>query len=194
MKARDNPFSAERVLRVRYRLGGGTAFAWPQLWSRLENLRFRAAIVGPRGSGKTTLIEDLADFLSDQGFRPRPLRLDEEEPALRPAILRRLRDEIAARDFVLLDGAEQLGWIAWRRFTAATRRAGGLVITRHRPGGLPTLLECRTTPRLLEGIVTELLGDETPLAALRLPELYRRHDGNLREALRELYDRFAAGG
>ncbi len=67
-----------------------------------------------------------------------------------------------------------------------TRRAGGLVITSHRPGLLPTLYECETSPELLAGIVEELAGEE-----LDSEEVLARHRGNIRDALRELYDRWA---
>jgi hypothetical protein len=67
-----------------------------------------------------------------------------------------------------------------------TRRAGGLVITSHRPGLLATLFECETTPELLAGIVRELAGDGVDAG-----ELHARHAGNVRNALRELYDRWA---
>ena len=67
-----------------------------------------------------------------------------------------------------------------------TRRAGGLVITSHRPGLLPTLFECETSPELLAGIVGELAGSEVEAG-----ELWARHRGNVRDALRELYDQWA---
>jgi len=186
MKARDNPFSTDRVLRVRYRL---TDMTWPQLLSRLESFDYRAAIVGPNGSGKTTLLEDLEPFLVGKGFRPRRVRLDEEHSTLDRAAPRELTAVLTSRDVIFFDGAEQLGWFAWHRFRAETRRAGGLIITLHRPARLPTLVECRTSAALLAGIVSQLLPG--PPEVLPLPELYQRHGGNLRGALRELYDVFA---
>jgi hypothetical protein len=66
--------------------------------------------------------------------------------------------------------------------------AAGLIVTSHLPGLLPTLHECRTTPELLAAIVGELGGEEAALAA---PGLFGRHRGNLRDALRELYDEAA---
>ena len=91
----------------------------------------------------------------------------------------------------MLDGAEQMGRLDWLQFHRRTQTAGGLIITSHRPGRLPTLLGCATTPALLTEIVTELLGDPRSAAALQLDELYQRHAGNLRHALRELYDVYA---
>jgi len=54
---------------------------------------------------------------------------------------------------------------------------------------LPTLIECTTSPALLDRIVHRLAPDTD---AVRTPnDLFARHHGNLREALRELYDVYA---
>lgn len=181
MRARDNPFASDRVLKVRYRLPEG--WTWESLLDRLAALGWRAAIVGPHGRGKTTLLEDLAPRLEARGFRTRMLTLWDDHPRLSSEDQARLRD-LGPRDFVLLDGAEQLGRLSWHFLKRRCRRAGGLLITSHRPGLLPTLLECDTSPELLAGIVREL-GVEVSDAET----LFARHGGNLRNALRELYDR-----
>ncbi|MDQ3812911.1 MAG: hypothetical protein M3347_03055 [Armatimonadota bacterium] len=188
MKARDNPFSTDRVLRVRYRLHGVT---WDDLMDRLAALSYRAAIVGPEGSGKTTLLEDLEPRLRAQGFDILYLQLDRTTRRFPPGFLDRFCAGLSPRDVILFDGAEQMSRPAWQRFMRQSRKAGGLVITSHRAGLLPSLLECSTTPQLLDEIVHELLG--TAAAALgNLPHrLYHKHDGNLRDALRELYDIYA---
>jgi len=187
MRARDNPFRTDQVLRVRYRLPSGT---WDGLLDRLDALGRRATIVGPQGSGKTTLLEDLAPRLHARGFTPRDLRLDTETPEFEPGALDRFFASLHPRDVILFDGAEQLGWLAWSRFERRSRAAAGLVITGHQPGRMPSLLETSTTPELLEGLIEEILGGPAP--ELRTRALFEKHGGNLREALRELYDRFAA--
>lgn len=180
--ARDNPFAADRVLRVRYRPQGWT---WEQLLARLAGLGHRVAIVGPEGRGKTTLLEDLGGRLRDGGWGVKHVGLSRETRALPRAFLRRFFDELSGRDVVLLDGAEQLNRLAWWDFARRSKRAGGLVITSHRAGLLPTLVECETSVELLRGIVEDLSpggGDDS------LGPLFRRHRGNIRDALRELYD------
>jgi hypothetical protein len=102
----------------------------------------------------------------------------------------RLRDLHSGR-IVLLDGAEQMGHWAWRRFERHTRGGGGLIITTHRHGRLPTLLTCETTPDLLGDVVQELLPNAPALSVATTRDLFFRHGGNLREALRELYDVYA---
>lgn len=188
MRARDNPFSTDRVLRIRYRLSGES---WESLLTRLAALDFRAAIVGPEGSGKTTLLEDLEPVLNHGGFTTVWLRLTREQPRFTPAQWRELSSPAASRPVFLFDGAEQLNRWAWWKFLRITRHARGVLITTHRPGRLPTLLECRTDAGLLAGIMGDLLATpkETQYAAAE--KLFRKHGGNLRDALREMFDRCA---
>jgi hypothetical protein len=195
MRARDNPFAVQRVLAVRYRLGGLT---WEALLERLAALGLRAAIVGPEGSGKTTLLEDLGARLvagfcgvSGNGFQLRCATLSRGARRLPPAEERDLLAGLSRRDILLVDGADELGRLAWRRLCRGSRAAGGLLVTSHRPGLLPTLFECATTPALLEGIVRDLLGPEASLAPVSAAQLFARHRGNLRDALRALYDLYA---
>jgi len=182
---RENPFAVQRVLAIRYRLAG---ISWEDLLDRLQALRFRAALVGPHGHGKTTLLEDLGARLAGRGFRVRSVTLHEGDRRLTAPQRRELFGALTPADVLLLDGAEQLGRLAWLEVRTRTRSAGGLVITSHRPGLLPTLYECRTTPELLKGIVGDLLGGE-----IAVEELFARHEGNVRGVLRELYDFYAAG-
>ncbi len=92
---------------------------------------------------------------------------------------------------MLIDGSEQLGALAWRRFALATLRARRLVVTQHRPGRLPTLYECRTDPGLLKDLIHCLAPDDAVILEPYLPGLFHRHDGNIRSCFRELYDVYA---
>lgn len=188
MKARENPFRAERVIAtIRYAYPDGDAGT---LIARLAALGYRAAIVGPHGAGKTTLLEDLGRALQDRGFRIVSVRLDADDrrlPDAWPSLARRL----GPRDIVCLDGAEQLSAVAWLGFRWRARRAGGVIITSHARGRLPLLIECTTSADLLERIVRRL-SPEPAGGAPSAADLFRRHHGNLRDALRELYDVHAA--
>src|SRR5687768_9283988 len=91
MRARDNPFSTDRVLKIRYRPRGWT---WDGLLARLASLDYRAAIVGPEGRGKTTLLQDLEPHLTARGFGVKHLRLTRERPSFPRQWLRRFFAEI----------------------------------------------------------------------------------------------------
>lgn len=187
MRARDNPFATERVLQLRYQFPIGTD-GWALLLNRLETLHFRAALVGPHGAGKTTLLEDLGCWLKDRGFRIHSVFLNEQDRAYPFDFFHRVKDEIGGKDIILLDGAEQLGAVNWYRFRWQARRAGGLIITSHLPGRFPLLWHCQTDPNLLADLVGRLVETSSLPDQNQMQQLYDRHHGNLRDALRELYD------
>jgi len=190
MKARDNPFAVERIHTIRYRPLHTT---FDQLLARLHELNYRAAITGPEGSGKTTLLEDLQQVLERKGFRTRLVFVNDASLFDSPAC-RQLLSELARDQILLLDGADLIrrsDWSLLKRHTIT--HAYGLVITSHKRGLLPTLIECSTTPALLREIVAELLPQSRTTPAEFLDSLYERHKGNLRACLRELYDLYAQG-
>jgi len=180
---RENPFRSACISNASYHFPDD--LSCDSLLARLRALGNRGALVGPEGSGKTTLLEHLASKLKELGRRPVLLGLSCRSDPI-PALP-------ANRDFLLLDSAERFGFWEWRRFKWQTRTIGGLIITSHRPGLLPTLFECRTSPELFANIVHDLL--RRSLLAQPSPpdlsELFAAHGGNIRNALRELYDRFA---
>jgi hypothetical protein len=181
----DNPFASHRIEGLAYRFDGP---GLDNLCRRLEDLGGWAAIVGRQGSGKTTLMEELASALPGEivwvwlrGGCRRPWHQARAQ----------LPKPVTADHTVLIDGAEQLGPLGWRRFVFATRDAGRLVTTLHRPGVLPTLIECRTDRALLRDLVSELAPVEATQLDSDLDDLFRRHNGNIRLCLRDLYDTFA---
>lgn len=189
MRAQDNPFASERLHALRFRLPG---VAWEELLDRFAARNHRGALVGPEGSGKTTLLDALAARFRESGFNVRRLQLTRDQPRFHQAAMDDLWRDLGSSDLILLDGAEQLGPLRWRGFLHRSRVAGGLLITLHRAGRLPTLLDCRTSPELLDELVTDLQGELSPADRHRNRELFRRHAGNLRLVLRDWYD-FCAG-
>jgi hypothetical protein len=190
MRARDNPFRVERLGRLAYRL---EATRWDELLARLAALDHRAALVGPEGRGKSTLLAELGERLArERGLRLRAVTLRRGERKLDRAARRRLLGGLDARDLLLVDGAQELSAWEWRWILWGSRAAAGLVVTSHRAGLLPTLLECRTTPALLAELIAELASDGAGLPPA--DELFARHAGNLRDALLDAFDRCAAFG
>jgi hypothetical protein len=191
MKARDNPFAVERIGAIRYRPLNTT---FDQLLARLHELNYRAAITGPGGSGKTTLLEDLQQVLGRKGFKTRLVFVNDTS-LFESSACRQLLSDLTRDQIVLLDGADLIrrsDWSLLKRHTIT--HAYGLVITSHRRGLLPTLIECATTPALLREIIAELQPQDHTVPAEFLDSLYERHQGNLRACLRELYDHYAQHG
>jgi molybdopterin-guanine dinucleotide biosynthesis protein len=179
MPARDNPFRSERI--------GALAFRYPpgcdqhSLLGRLAAFGHRAAIVGPAGSGKTTLSRDLERAL---GRDYRIWRVTQRHGDRR---LTRHLPQLDVEDYVVLDGAEQLAWVEVQTLRWQARGAGGLLMLSHRPVGLPTLLATATSQALLDDLIAELVPGRRDIAAA-----LAHHGGNVRAALRALYDECAA--
>jgi len=194
MRACDNPFRVQRLARLAYRLEGTT---WEALLARWDALGRRAALVGPEGRGKSTLLDELAGRVAARdGCRVRSVTLRRGERRLAPADRTLLFDGASAGDLLLVDGAQELSPWEWRRLRDASRAAAGLLVTSHRAGLLPTLHECRTTPVLLGDLLGELLREELRCEAITevaaVDALFTRHRGNLRDALLATYDAYAA--
>jgi hypothetical protein len=181
----DNPFASHRVDSLSHRFIQRNV---GDLLDALARHGGRGAVLGPHGSGKTTLLDTLEPHLGAEVVR---IRLDAGTARPVDHVLHRLPADLGPDHAILLDGAEQLGWWAWRRVSRATAEAGRLVITSHRPGRLPTILECRTSPALLAELVREL--DPATADAVDLDGLFQRHRGNLRLCFRELYDLHSRG-
>ncbi len=198
MRPRDNPFRVERLEALDFRPQG---MDWATLEHRLMRLNLRAAIIGPEGSGKTTLLRQLGDRLEGWGYRTRWVQVgrDRRPP---PGSLRAAMEGLDERDVVLFDGAGHLPPPRWWAVRWRCRRAGGLIVTGHRGRPLPVLIRTRTDPVLLAALIRSLLSQahdaDSGLAGMTAMEvdgvasaLWHRHRGDLRAALRSLYDRCA---
>jgi hypothetical protein len=96
---------------------------------------------------------------------------------------------VAPGTILMIDGAEKLPWIVHAVLALTTPR---LVVTAHgRREGLPVLVECAVSPKLMEDLVTELAGPDAALLA-RAGRLFVEKRGNAREVIAACYDALAA--
>jgi hypothetical protein len=178
LKARENPFCTHRVEALLAFEPAWLGTTWEQILTDLASQRYRGAIVGPHGSGKTTFLEALVPRLNAEGFPLRHYFLNDQLSA-------EIAIETDPDTIVIIDGAERLGFRAWRRIRTHSR----LLVTQHREGRLSTLLRTRSTAEMLENFARQL----DPSLAIDARLLHRKHRGNLREALLECYDLAAPG-
>ncbi|SHL00177.1 hypothetical protein SAMN02745216_04441 [Desulfatibacillum alkenivorans DSM 16219] len=188
MKAHDNPFASRYMDSLPY-IPIGTD--WERILGGLKNQSGRGAVVGPKGTGKTTFLEELKRRLSREGYTVHLLRLNQERKRPDREEVRQICSGLDLQSAVLLDGAEQLSRLGWISFVFKTRKAGILVASSHSPGLLPTLLKTTATPELLQILANRLLPEDSPLEPEHSFRLFHARNGNLRLALMDLYDIWA---
>ncbi|MBA3700185.1 MAG: hypothetical protein H0W78_15150 [Planctomycetes bacterium] len=185
--ARENPFRMQRIEALRYRLD---AAGWQQLLTRFAANRWRGVLVGPHGSGKTTLREEIEARLRANGWQVRALVIGDGD-VLRWSMLMDLITGAGERTLLSIDGLDRLGTVLWWRLRRAAREVGGILATSHVPGRLPTLHHHQTSASLLSELVHGLMadhGDDHAWIDQRCDELFARHHGDVRACLRSLYD------
>jgi hypothetical protein len=191
IRAKDNPFTVGRIEAMDYLWRG---FSWPELKSRLVACGHTAAIVGPHGGGKTTLLREVESRLRQDGVETKRLFMN-LDLALPWRTIRECVDATPERGVLLFDGASHLPFWRFRQLRRlARRRRIGLVITGHEEGLLSTLAVCHPGLELLIEVVETLLDAREIFSKAHLADLYQAHDGNLRDCLWRLYDEYAVEG
>lgn len=194
VKPGENPFRSACVDALTYQPAGK---GWDEIERRFRHRRFRGALIGPHGHGKSTLMREMgarlgpiaAASIGESEDAPRYVQMRPDDPD-QHAHIRRLIREVP--QLLMIDGYDLLGW---RDRLRLTRRRRPTLVTSHRRTAMPTLLRCRTSPALLANLIGQLApGLERALGESEIEALHISHDGNVRDALRELYDRVAAGG
>jgi hypothetical protein len=189
VEAKKNPFASHRVIALPYRADGVNLL---RLLDRLASLDWHAAIVGKEGRGKTTLLENLFAAAKARGIRAELRYLAaEREPDVAEEV-RAIADAVDPRSVLFLDSVERLGRRGMNRLVEDFSDRAGIVVTRHSRSSLPILHECRTELSTAEALVRELLGRPIDDLLPEIARLFRRHRGDIRKVLADLYDRFAA--
>lgn len=191
LPARANPFRAGLIERLGYQLDDA---GWKQLLARFAAQHMRGVLVGPHGSGKTTLREELAWRLEQEGWRIRTL-VPGAGRAPTWAELRRFAAHADARTLLSIDGLDRIGALGWWHLRRMAGSGPAILATSHVHGRLPTLHEHRTSPELLHDLVAALVpASVSPGLRERCSGLFARHHGNVRACLRELYNEWAEHG
>ena len=173
------------------------------LLEKLRNTK-RAMIVGPHGTGKSTLLHSFLPKLQ-RGYPKVAFQALNNDPSLslkarfaeRYRAGKRIRhelNELPSGGLLIVDGWEQLGratrWRTTKR--AASRKVTLLVTAHHRTPGWSVLHETQLTSKLIRALANDLLKDHPyELRKMIDSNLKRRKllpSTNIRELWFELYD------
>ena len=183
-----NPFSTRRIRP------GAMEYLFPDgeschsLIERLQQNDWWGEIIGPHGSGKSSLLAWLVPEIDRQGRHTVRVELHNGQRRL-PLKLRRLR-KLTAPTVLVVDGYEQLGpWGRFRLKRFCRRRRLGLVVTAHATVGFPDLFHTVSNTEVARLLVDRLLANyQRLLDGQDVSQAYARQEGNIRELLFDLYD------
>tara|TARA_R110001592_G_scaffold99251_2_gene282928 strand:+ start:1643 stop:2230 length:588 start_codon:yes stop_codon:yes gene_type:complete len=179
-----NPFRVSRIESLAYRAPG---FTWEAFLNTLATHQYRGAIVGPHGTGKTTLMLETQERLAATGLAVTYGFLNEETP--RPGrVARRIVRDTPKDTVLILDGAEQLDALTWRWVCWTARRLRGFIVTTHTPGRLPTLYRTQSCQATLRELLGELNPEDLESRWPRAREHFNQNKGNIRDVFFDLYD------
>lgn len=188
LPARANPFRAERIEALRFRLDDD---GWRTLMARFAANRWRGVLLGPHGSGKTTLREEIERRMRADGWTVRTLVIG--EIGVRWPELAACVNDAGPRTLICLDGLDRVGAWQWWRLSYLARQVGGILATSHVAGRLPLLHRHHTSCELLNDLVRDLLGEEAAALRSRCQQVFSDYHGDVRACLRRLYDDAASG-
>ncbi len=153
----------------------------------------QAAITGPHGHGKTTLLRSLLPHLRQQFAHIHMWRLNRGQRP--PAALLALATRCCPGRLLIIDGFEQLPWILrWTLPRWMRLRGGPLLVTSHQPvSGLPTLWQATLDYALARRLTLDLLADYEDCRPAMMA-CFERHwqsgQRNLRDLWFAMYDDF----
>jgi hypothetical protein len=191
ISAKNNPFVVQRTDAIPFDFQETPFLNMEAFAQHVESNKFRGAILGRHGRGKTTLLCDLHSFFRQQGIESELVFLPRER-SLQKGNLDNAIQRGESGAIVLVDGLERLPFWTRQRFIGHTKSFAGFIATTHHRGRLPTLLHCRTSQQTLASVLESLGVNQPEIVASSVP-LFSKHRGNVRFVLRELYDQFAEG-
>lgn len=190
MNARENPFATDRIEQLLVFNPEWCGTTWSEIDTQWQKLGRRASLTGRHGAGKTTFIDAWQKRLHQNGHQTVRLFLNRECHTLQSNHWNSLKN--CSGKIILLDGEEQLGWLARRKFYQYSKHAKGLLVSRHSQGKLPPLLDFHPDIQTVEHCIQKIAPDHFGQLSPHLADWWQQHDGNIRHILLRCYDTLRA--
>ena len=205
-----NPFATRWVRpgAVPFSFSPGSNAA--QLVQQLRSSNWRGAIVGPHGTGKSTLLATMIPVIEAEGTSVLLVKLADGVRNLPNDSRRQIQEMIETpapeksanknhsdlpKCILVIDGYEQLGRISrWRVSSLCRRHGWGLLITAHddrRVGSIPIIFRTQSDLATVQFLVDRVLpAHGGVIQPDDVAAAFTQHGGNVRETFFELYELF----
>ena len=184
MKPKDNPLATKFILRLDYYMSKQD---WDLILGSLKSLSYRASVIGPNGSGKTTFLESLYSKLVANGFKVQYFTTENE-----PLRIVKILQVLSKTDVVIIDGFQSLTY--WQRalmLTILPKVNKGLVFSAHKSFNYPVLMETKGEFKILDQILRELISYDL-ISKFDLitvaKQFFNEEQANIRSVLLRMYD------
>lgn len=210
-----NPFSAIYITPGAQPFSLPGRQTWVGLHAEFCTSGRRGIVLGQHGVGKTTFLASLMQewkvFYPEaagwlvcrvqgrqqqsmmqlrQRVAPGGQGLTTLEPA-QPISLEMLFDKMTQVQMVIIDGFEAWPWLTRWRFSRRLRRSkAGIILTSHSMTPLPTLIQLQPDFKDFDQLIRHWQPSVEPVEKPVLLDVWQRHQGNLRECLFDLYQRW----
>ena len=183
-----NPFSASRIRPGSMPFLFAAGQRADAIVERLRQNAWWGQIVGPHGTGKSSLLAAIIPVIQQAGQQATLIELHDGQRCL-PGGLRTI-GHLQPPAVLIVDGYEQLSrWSRYRLKRFCKRRALGLLVTCHETVGLPELFRPVIDQALAWQVVEQLQQGRRPSVTREdLAERLEIRGGDLREALFDMYD------
>lgn len=147
-------------------------------------------IIGPHGSGKSTLVETLKPSIPRE-IHGVTLHVKDNKREIFSSLMEKVTC-LGEEHLLVLDGFEQLSPGQRKEMVqVCCQRKVGMLVTAHEDLGLPTLFQVSPVKEVLHRVVQRLLSE----SAIKIPQevidaAFLKYQPDLREALFSLYDQY----
>lgn len=194
---KSNPFSTKFIQPGALSYWFQSADSTTDITNRFLNSPSRnALIVGPHGTGKSTLIQAIIDEIHQLDRFPaiHHVRLSSDGTA--SSCMARSSRSWRQNDCIIIDGIEQISFLSRIRLLVASKRNRWRILaTAHRAfRGFEVLFQTEMNDQIAFEVILRLLADypadyrERLLRSIEWNESRNQHRDNLRETLFDMYD------
>ncbi len=186
MKPSQNPFRSSALKNLRYHIAPDEISA---LLTKVKAYHYRACIKGPHGTGKSTLLEDIAVSLRNTGKDIHWHYINRQMNHIKKCAVLDSIINSEKKGINFLDGGEVLGFFSWNRLiTICSTKKISLLATTHHPCLLPVLFKTKKDISLMLSLSQRLAADawNDQLKQVAITA-YHHHAGNMREVFGDCY-------